>query len=283
MRILSFDIEEWFHILDSDVTRTEAQWGGFETRIHKNTDRILDLLCSLDQKATFFCLAWIAKKYPEIIRKLDLAGHEIASHSTYHQLVYEQSRDEFREDLKTSIALIEDITGKKVRAFRAPGFSITENTTWAFEVLIENGIQIDCSVFPAPRAHGGFSSFRSSRPALISIGGGRLKEFPINLLNILGYKYIFSGGGYFRLLPYPLIKRMMNRSDYVMTYFHPRDFDPEQPLLKELSYIRRFKSYYGIASAFRRLELLLMDFTFVDLDTADRLVDWNKAETIEFK
>ncbi|MBN4062523.1 polysaccharide deacetylase family protein, partial [Bacteroidales bacterium AH-315-I05] len=152
MKVLTFDIEEWFHILDEPSTKTEKQWENYESRIHLNVDRILELLETKKQKATFFCLGWIAKKYPEVIRKIDDMGYEIATHSNLHQLVYEQTREEFKTDLENSIKLIEDITGKKIRVYRAPGFSIKEENKWAFEVLIENGIEVDCSIFPAERS-----------------------------------------------------------------------------------------------------------------------------------
>lgn len=280
MNILTFDIEEWFHILDNDSTKTEAEWSGYEKRLDQNMERIFELLERKRQSATFFCLGWVAREFPHIIRRIHEQGYEIATHSDRHQLAYEQSREEFAEDLRRSIGSIEEITGEKVRAYRAPGFSLKEENKWVFEVLAENGIEIDCSVFPAARSHGGFASFGHAEPAIVDINGIRLKEFPINLYEFAGRNMIFSGGGYFRLLPYWMIKYMMKRSDYVMTYFHPRDFDAEQPMIEELSAVRKFKSYYGLGSTFGKLEKLISDFEFIDLNEAASRVEWDQAKRI---
>jgi polysaccharide deacetylase family protein (PEP-CTERM system associated) len=280
MKILTFDIEEWFHILDTDATRSEDKWAGYESRIHANTDRILGALSGTRHRATFFCLGWIAKKYPDIIRKIDKEGYEIASHSSLHQLVYDLKPDVFRSDVLDSLHTLEDITGGKITMFRAPGFSAGSAAPWAFEVLAECGIEIDCSVFPARHGHGGFREFGHARPAVISVNGKSLKEFPINLFSVGGRSLIFSGGGYFRLLPYPLIAGLFKRADYCMTYFHPRDFDPTQPVIKGLSFRRRFKSYYGVRGAFAKLKKLLADFEFTDVGTAATSVDWENAPVV---
>ena len=136
-----------------------------------------------------------------------------------HQLMYNQSRKEVEEDIKKSITVIESITGKKVRMFRAPGFSITEKNIWVFEILANCSITHDSSIFPAGRAHGGFQSYKKDIPSIIEYGGYQIKEFPINTTSVLGKKWIFSGGGYFRITPYTLIKQWTKSSEYVMTYF----------------------------------------------------------------
>ena len=281
MNILTFDIEEWFHILDNNSTKTEADWTKYPSRIHENMERIFQLLEETNQQATFFCLGWVARKHPDIIRAIANRGFEIATHSDLHQLAYQQSRSEFKNDLETSIKALEDITGKKIRAYRAPGFSIKQENKWVFEVLIENGIEVDCSVFPAKRSHGGFEQFGVAEPCWIDIDGYRLKEFPINTVNGLGKSLIFSGGGYFRLIPYPVLQQLTKRSNYVMTYFHPRDFDANQPMIEELSRLRKFKSYYGLSGCLDKLKELMTDFPFIDLATAEQLVNWDKAKIVK--
>ena len=223
-------------------------------------DKIFELLDRRNQKATFFCLGWVAREFPQVLRKIDKMGFEIATHSDRHQLAYEQSKQEFKQDLEKSIKSIEDIIGKKTRIYRAPGFSIKKENKWVFEELVKQGIEIDCSVFPAKRSHGGLDNYGYAQPSIISLEGVKLKEFPINLFKIGKNNLIFSGGGYFRIFPYWIIKGMMKKSDYVMTYFHPRDFDPNQPIIKELSLIRKFKSYVGLNTAFSKLENLITDF-----------------------
>ena len=280
MKILSFDIEEWFHILDNASTKTETEWNNYEVRIQNNVDRILDYLEETKQSATFFCLGWIAEKYPEVIRKINDNGYEIGCHSQNHQLVYEQSKSEFKNDINRAIKTIEDVIGKKVTSYRAPGFSITKNEIWALEELINLGIEVDSSVFPAQRGHGGFPEFTPAQPSIININGKQLKELPINTQNIFGKPMVFSGGGFFRLFPYFLIKKYTKQADYIMTYFHPRDFDAEQPMIKDLSLIRKFKSYYGLKGTMPKLTKWTSDFEFVDIKTAVNKIDWREVKVV---
>ncbi len=280
MNILTFDIEEWFHILDSEHTHSDEQWGNFESRIEENLPGLLELLDRTGQAATFFCLGWIARKYPGVIREIDRMGHEIATHSDMHQLVYSQSADQFRTDLERSIKSIEDLTGKRITAYRAPGFSITEQTPWAFDVLMECGIEKDCSVFTSARAHGGFDGFPVKIPCRIERNGSSIKEFPLSHYSMGPMRVVFSGGGYFRIMPYTLIRRMMKQSPYVMVYLHYRDFDHGQGTIHGLPLHRRFKSYVGIKGALAKLRRLISEFHFVDLRTADALMDWDSADTV---
>ena len=280
MNILTFDIEDWFHILANPETATVSQWGNFESRLNKNVDRILELLDAHNYPATFFCLGWVAKNFPDIVRRIDAMGYEVASHSNLHQLVFEQSPNEFRNDLIESMNRIEDVIGKKVVTYRAPGFSLIRGNPWAFETLLEMGIERDSSIFPTTRAHGGYSAFGSAEPSLLSCKGGFIKEFPINTAKILGSEFVFSGGGYFRLLPYSIIQHLTLRSDYVMTYFHPRDFDPGQPNLN-LSRLRSFKSYVGLNTSFAKFDKWLRANDFVSLDQADEQIDWKSAPIIK--
>jgi polysaccharide deacetylase family protein (PEP-CTERM system associated) len=281
MKILTFDIEEWFHILDNDSTKNENVWTKYESRIHSNMDKIYEILDATNSKASFFVLGWIAEKYPELTREICDRGHEIGSHTHLHQLVYEQDRNTFYQDVDRSIKTLEDISGKKVRMFRAPGFSITETNKWAFEVLYELGIEIDSSVFPAQRSHGGFAQYGAAEPSILKYNGTQLKEFPINAHSVLTKPIIFSGGGYFRLFPYNVIKSFTEKSSYVMSYFHPRDFDPTQPMINDLSLQRKFKSYVGLNTSQKKLITWLHDFHFTDISDANDSIDWHKVKEIE--
>jgi polysaccharide deacetylase family protein (PEP-CTERM system associated) len=280
MKILTFDIEEWFHILDNKKTKTISEWSNFDSRIHFGMDLIYDIIEKTEKSATFFVVGWMAEKYPEIIREISDRGFEVGSHTHLHQLAYEQDRKTFYKDVEKSIKTLEDCTGVKVTSFRAPGFSITENNKWAFEVLHELGIKKDSSVFPAGRSHGGLPSFNAGIPSIIEYNGIKLKEFPINTHTILGKPFMFSGGGYFRLLPYKTIENWTNQSNYVMSYFHPRDFDIDQPIVPGLSLPRRFKSYVGIKNCKSKLEKWLNDFDFIDLKEADQSIDWNQVPKV---
>jgi polysaccharide deacetylase family protein (PEP-CTERM system associated) len=280
MNILTFDIEEWFHILDNDSTKTCNEWIHYESRIHANMERIFALLDTVRVKATFFCLGWIAETYPDIIKAIVDRGYEVGTHTTMHQLIYEQSPQAFARDLEHSIKTLEDISGQKIRCFRAPGFSIREDSRWVFDLLVSQGIEIDSSIFPASRAHGGFPSYKAIAPSIIQYNGIRLKEFPITYTVLFGKPLMYSGGGYFRFFPYFCIKYWATQVSYLMTYFHPRDFDAGQPKIADLPLTRTFKSYIGLETAFRKFQRLLQDFNFVDIATADTLINWETARTI---
>lgn len=277
MNILTFDVEEWFHLLDFDATRTEAEWGRYEVRIYDNVNRIMRILDETDTKATFFIIGWVAKTYPDLVREI-ASKYQIGSHTMNHQLVWQQSREEFKQDVSTSIKLLEDITGQKVECFRAPGFSIRESEAWAFETLSDLGIIYDCSVFPAAHAHGGMPSYLQADPGIIEYHGVQMKEFPVGYKTLMGKHVIFSGGGYFRLCPYYFIKRWsLEASDYLMSYIHPRDLDAYQPILKGLPLPRIFKSYVGLRESESKLRRWLSDFMFTDVQSAAELVDWASA------
>lgn len=275
MNILTFDIEEWFHILDFEETRTESDWKRYEVRIFQNVERLFRILDDTDTKATFFIIGWIAKMYPELV-KMIASKYQIGTHTMNHQLVWQQSRKEFKEDVVSSVKLLEDITGKKVECFRAPGFSIGENDGWVFEILVNAGIKYDSSVFPAPHAHGGIPKFTKTYPSIIEYNGSKIKEFPVSYIKIANRHVMFSGGGYFRVMPYSLIKHWTKESDdYLLSYIHPRDLDAGQPMLKGLPVSRKFRSYVGLKGAEKKLRQWLTDFTFTDIDTANSYVDWN--------
>ena len=281
MNILTFDVEEWFHLLDFDATRTEDEWGKYEVRIYENVDRILDILEQTNTKATFFIIGWVAKTYPDIVKKI-AAKYQIGSHTMNHQLVWQQTQQEFREDVESSVKLLQDITGQPVECFRAPGFSIRESEAWAFDILSDLGIKYDCSIFPAHHAHGGMASYGAPVPSLIKHGEVTMKEFPVTTKTFMGKKIIFSGGGYFRLMPYPLIKKWSKESgDYLLSYIHPRDLDGGQPMLEGLPLKRKFKSYVGTKGAAKKLRKYLKDFQFTDVKTAAENICWDSVPIVE--
>lgn len=312
MNILTFDVEEWFHLLDFDRTRTESDWNKYEVRIHDNVDRILDILDKTNAKATFFIIGWIARTYPEVVKKI-AAKYQIGSHTMNHQLVWQQTPQQFHDDLETSVKLLQDITGQPVECFRAPGFSIRESEGWAFDSLAELGIKYDCSVFPAHHAHGGTPTYGPPVPKTIVHNGISLKEFPVTTKNIMGKPIVFSGGGYFRFFPYSLLKPWTRKCangyrdhmvpvhvldnmgnqvfhdnqpltrnvGYLLSYIHPRDLDPDQPVLEGLPWKRRFKSYVGVGSAAIKLRQYLEDFRFTDVETASSSICWEKVPIFE--
>lgn len=283
MNILTFDVEEWFHLLDNDSTRSEEQWKTYEVRIHENIDRIFRILEDTNTKATFFIIGWIAKTYPEVVKRI-AEKYEIGSHTMTHQLVWQQNPSEFKKDVDSSVKLLQDLTGQNIKYFRAPGFSIRESEAWAFEILHDLGIEVDCSVFPAHHAHGGLASYGKGQPAIIEINGKQIKEFPISTKEIFNRHMVYSGGGYFRLFPYWLVKRWaISNQDYLLSYIHPRDLDPGQPVIKELPASRKFKSYVGLKGAEKKLRKFLTDFKFTDIGTSVQTYDWDNCSIIRFK
>ena len=277
MNIITYDIEEWFHC---DFISGNEGWDNYEVRIHKNTDVVLETMNKYNRKGTFFILGWIADKYPEVVKKIHSEGHELACHSMYHELVHTLTPQKFKEDTQKALSIIEDIVGEKIFMYRAPGFSITEATPWAFDILAELGITYDASVFPAAHDYGGFPSFGVPEPAKIITNGAVIKEFPMNIQQVYGKSIVFSGGGFFRFFPYRYIKKWTKESSYVMGYHHPRDFDANQPVLQHLPMMRKFKSYYGVKGAHKKFEQWLSDFETMSILEASALIDWNKAKSI---
>jgi polysaccharide deacetylase family protein (PEP-CTERM system associated) len=271
MKILTFDIEDWYNC---DFINEDLNWDRHEVRIYSGVDRILDELNNTNFKATFFCLGWLAEKHPEIIKKIKNQGHHIGCHSYQHQLAYKFSREQFYQDTDRSKKLLEDVIGEEVNAYRAPGFSLIKENISHLEILVELGFKYDASIFPASHDYGGLPGFGPATPYIIQTTSGAIKEFPMTYHKLFGKKFIFSGGGYFRLLPYSVICNLSKKSDYLMTYFHPRDFDPDQKIINSLSLKRKFKSYVGLGGSFSKFKNYLNDFEFMSIDRADKDIDW---------
>jgi len=279
MNILTFDIEDWYNC---DFITQDFNWDKFEVRIYENLYRILEELEKRNIKGTFFCLGWIAENHPDVVKAIAREGHQLGCHSYQHELSYRFDRSGFLKDTEKSKKLIEDLIGQPINAFRAPGFSISENNIWALEVLTELGFEYDCSIFPAKHDYGGFVNYGKVEPVTLLLpNGASLKEFPINIIKVFGNNVVFSGGGFFRFFPYTLIRHWAKKSPYMMTYFHPRDFDPGQPMVQTLPFMRKFKSYVGLSTSFSKFQRLLDDFEFVDIRKADELIDWERTRMIK--
>ena len=290
MNLISFDIEEWY---------IEKHFKGGRKEKYHQYDELLDwILCSLDNnktKATFFCVGQLATEFPEVIKKIATAGHEIGSHSNKHLWVNKMSRNEFYQDTRMAVLELENLIGKKVRSFRAPAFSIGRDNEWAFEVLSENGIEYDASVFPTSRDFGGFPQFESSVPSLIKKNGIIIKEFPICPGTFLNRKVPFSGGGYFRLVPLLFQRYFMRSMDYVMFYFHINDLIEEsskfmtkteyEEYFKEKGTFKNRVSRYlktniGKGNAKRKLDYLMSSYKFSNIENIAKDIDWHSQPII---
>jgi len=335
LNILTIDLEDYFQVhAFSDVIKYD-DWSNYECRIERNTDRLLEILNEATQnskfktqnskdlsdsspcpmrsapcdsvKATFFVLGWLAERYPDLVRRIQKEGHEIACHGYGHKLIYTQSKKEFREDVRKAKAVLEDITGSEVIGYRAPNYSITNKSQWAFEILVEEGFKYDSSIFPirhdfygipnAPRfpfviSLNGASNFEFSmlncqlntfqNSKLITqnskleisnslthslINSRALIEFPLSTVKLLGQNFPISGGGYFRLFPYSLIRRglkSINQKENkpFIFYVHPWEFDTDQPRIKGAANLSKFRHYVNLDKTEEKFRRLLKDFNF---------------------
>lgn len=266
MNILTIDIEEWY--LYELYLKGGKDY--YLPIIKSYLDQILDLLDETSTKATFFCLGIIARTDPGIIKQIIARGHEIGCHSDKHIVLNKMTPAVFKEDTLRAIDSLQQIVGKKIEMYRAPAFSISEKTIWALELLIEQGVKFDSSIFPAKHSAGGFAACNLSKPGIIVTKSGIIKEFPINYIEFVK-RIMFSGGGYFRLLPYPIIKKFTLDSDYNMAYFHIRDFDSKQKKVRSLKY---FQSYYGIHKSFEKFQQYIREFEFISMGQAAEKIEW---------
>ena len=279
---MTVDVEDWFHILDNNLTAGPEHWANFPHKVEEMTSRLLDIFSRRGLRATFFVLGYVARRHPSLVQEIVSRGHEVASHSDMHQLVYRQTQSEFERDLVKSIEAIHDASGVTVTTYRAPGFSITNDCLWAFDTLASNGIKVDCSIFPAPRAHGGISEFSTPVPCKLRLRSGHeLRELPMSTVSVGNHRLVYGGGGYFRLLPRTFIEFCFRTNDYNMTYFHPRDLEKDQPIAPGLSVFRKFKSTVGLAGAERKFQALIEAHKFVSVSEAVEDIDWASAKVID--
>ncbi|MBI3320228.1 MAG: DUF3473 domain-containing protein [Candidatus Omnitrophica bacterium] len=264
--VLTIDLEDWFHVSNFETVIPRAAWSSCPTRLQETVPRLLDLLAQHQTHATFFVLGWVAKRFPSLIRRISEAGHELATHGDEHQLVTRQSPEEFRAQLVRSRQVIEHASGQRVLGHRAPTYSVRKRTEWAIQILLEEGFQFDSSVFPfGTRQDPDFCDSRI--PCLLyDHGAGALVEYPLSTLRLAGHNVPVAGGGYFRLLPYPLlrwaIQRLNREGQRVITYFHPWEIDPAQPRVSRASWLAKFRHYHQLERTEEKLKRLLGEFRF---------------------
>lgn len=290
MNILTFDIEEWY--LETILH------GGRAYRFKQFDDTFKKVLDELDLhgiKATFFCVGKLAVDFPEVVREIAKRGHEVGCHSNLHTWLNKMTEEQLKADTTDALKALEDVSGQKVVSYRAPAFSITEDNKWAVNVLAESGIENDASIFPTNRDFGGYKGFPQDTPCIISHEGVVLKEYPISLTTILSKTMAYSGGGYFRLLPYWLVDRTIKKRGYNICYFHLNDLIKQKIAFKSKSeyeeyfkepgtlknrILRYVKSNVGTGDAYGKLQRLLEEHLFVNILEADKVIDWKKAKKI---
>lgn len=266
---LTVDVEDWFQVsaLAGSVARDD--WSHMESRVERNTDRLLDMFDRAGVRGTFFVLGWVAERNPGIVRAIADAGHEVASHGYSHRLIYEQTPAEFREETRRSRALLEDEAQRPVLGYRAASYSVTRKSLWALDEIAEAGFTWDSSIFPVHHDRYGIAGFERWPHRLRTPAGFELIEFPLTTWRLAGFDLPIAGGGYFRLYPYRFSRRglrSVNRRDGhpFVFYLHPWEIDPDQPRVKA-PLLSRFRHYNNLDRCEGRLARLLGDFRFAPM------------------
>ena len=265
---LSFDLEDYYHVSAFAEQISAEEWQNFASRVERNTNAVLELLADSGQRATFFTLGWVAEKYPQLIRQIADASHEIACHSHRHRLIYQMTPQEFLEDTYRAKNVLEQAGNQLVRGYRAPSFSLTENSLWAFNVLAELGFTYDSSIFPVRHPNYGMPAAPRT-PFRVDTPFGPIVEFPMPTLELAGRRSPIGGGAYLRLLPYWYTRwamRYLNRSEQrpVCVHLHPWELDPEQPKMQG-RLTARIRHYIGLRGVQKKLRRMLRDFEFAPM------------------
>lgn len=280
MHILTFDIEDWFHTFDKAYYNRPALWETLSSSLEKNVSHICEFLDENDLKATFFWLGWEAERYPVLVKELATMGHEIAVHSFYHKKIDDLGRKTFKKDTERGIKTLEDITGKKVKSYRAPGMSINNSTLWALDILYELGIENDSSVV-TPNKQTQKEPLLPREPFIFEHNGVEIKEFPVPAISFLSINFNYSSSGYFRISPYWWLRKKILDRDYMLFYFHPRDFDIGIHNYIERNLYLKLRYRFGAKNALIKLEKILQNFEIINIDTANKQISWDKAQRIK--
>jgi len=285
---LTIDVEDYFHVHAFADTIQPSDWDKCDCKVERNVDAILALLDEGDAesnrvKATFFILGWIAERYPNLVKKIHSSGHEVASHGYGHRVIYHQNPQEFRDDIRRSKQILEDLTGEAVLGYRAPTYSITEKTLWALYILKEEGFSYDSSIFPIIHDNYGmprcprfpfYWNLSDSIPIIKNLQNTFLElpneddllEFPISTVKFLNNNFPCSGGGYFRIFPLSFTMMCLNRINRegkpFVFYLHPWEIDQDIPIIKDISLLSKFRTYVNLSKTKPRFKKLLVKYVF---------------------
>ena len=299
--VMTVDVEDYFQVNAFSKVIRKEDWDQYPSTVERNTRRVLDIFENAKGgrpvKGTFFIVGWIAERYPGLVREIQERGHEIACHGYAHQVIFSQSKEQFKEDVRKAKSILEDIVGADVVGYRAPTYSITDKTLWALNILLELGFRYDSSLFPIAHDVYGFPQaprfpfmieFQNGRPSFgesfndrfgtsesvstsnesRSLGPGKnLIEFPISTFRFGNRNIPVSGGGYFRLFPYSLsewLLKSINRreSKPFFFYLHPWEIDPDIPKIGNAGFLSKFRTYVNLGRTENRLEKLVSRFRF---------------------
>ncbi len=264
---LTIDVEDYFQVSALAPYIPRDQWEIRDCRVEKNVERILQMLDVSETKATFFTLGWIAERYPHLVRRIGDCGHELASHGYGHQRASDLAEADFFSDIESAKKLLEDLSGREVKGYRAPSFSINESNLWAFDCLERAGYRYSSSIYPIRHDHYGMPD----APRFAHQVRTGLLEVPVTTARFFDRNWPASGGGYFRLMPYALSRWLLqhvNRHDHeaAVFYFHPWEIDAEQPRVEGINIKTRFRHYVNLHKTEGRLQRLLADFSWGRMD-----------------
>ena len=265
---MTCDVEDYFQVSAFEHLVSRDSWRERECRIPRNVDRVLSLYADAGVKGTFFTLGWVAEHFPEVVRSISDSGHEVASHGMQHVRVWDQTPQQFRDDITRTKKILEDISGRPVRGYRAASWSLDRRTPWAHAIMAEAGYAYSSSIFPIAHDHYGIPE-APVYPFLVKHAG--ILEIPASTSRLFGRNLPASGGGYFRLLPLPVSRWLMQRSRRAsglpsVFYFHPWELDPAQPRISGISMGARFRHYVNLDSFEAKLVRLLREFRWERMD-----------------
>lgn len=266
---MTIDVEDYFQVSAFAGQVPADSWDRHPSRVERNTDAVLRMLAAQGVAATFFTLGWVAERFPKLIRRITTAGHELASHGYAHIRVDAQSPQAFRDDIARTKDILEQVSGTRVRGYRAASFSISERTQWAYEVLAEEGYAYSSSVYPIRHDH--YGSPDAPRFPFRPNPGGGLLEIPLTTLPWGRRTWPVAGGGYFRLLPYRFSRWALRRVSQrerrpCVFYFHPWEIDPDQPRIPGISAKARFRHYLHLRRMQGKLHAVLGDLPWGRMD-----------------
>ncbi len=266
---MTVDVEDYYQVSAFSKNIAISDWGNMESRVVRNTERILQIFDDYAIKATFFVLGWVARQEPGLVRNIANEGHEVASHGYSHQLIYTQTPELFREETIRSKQLLEDITGNVVNGYRAASYSITKKSLWALDILAEAGFKYDSSIFPVRHDNYGIPGSATEAYVVETKKGHKIIEYPLSTYKFLGQILPVAGGGYFRLYPYWLsryfYKNINKTSKPFVFYIHPWEIDPAQPRIKA-SWFSEFRHYNNLVKCENRFTQLLGEFSFSTME-----------------
>lgn len=273
LHAMTIDVEDYFHVSAFEGQISRQRWDSYPSRVVANTRKLLRLFERRQVRATFFVLGWVGHRFPGLVKEIARDGHEIACHSYWHRLIYQQTPEEFAQDLRLARTVLEDAVSMPVRAYRAPSYSITRQSLWALDILAAEGFQYDSSIFPIYHDRYGIPDAERF-PHRVSGGTGELWEFPPSVMRLGRLNLPVAGGGYFRLYPVAwtafCVEHVQRLGQPFVFYLHPWELDPGQPCMGKSRW-RHWRHYLNLSSTEKKLDQLLQRCSFGCLSEVARV------------